>query len=137
MINTETFTARIEKILQKYELSAAAFAEKIEVGRSSVSHILSGRNKPSLDFVLKINHAFPEIDLYWLLKGDPDAISSSPLKKEDTTQREAISQPLSDKEEKSGGRKILPSATGQVADPAIERIVVLFRNGQFKIYENV
>ena len=37
--------------------------------RFSISHILSGRNKPSLDFVLKIIKEFPEVELYWLLNG--------------------------------------------------------------------
>ena len=37
--------------------------------RSSLSHLLSGRNKPSLDFILKIIEEFPEVDLYWILNG--------------------------------------------------------------------
>lgn len=60
---------RIQEILQKYQLSASNFAEKIGVPRSSISHIISGRNKPSLDFVLKTVEAFPEVDLHWLLYG--------------------------------------------------------------------
>ena len=52
-----------------YNESASSFAEKIGVQRSSISHILSGRNKPSLDFVLKVLSSFPEVELYWLLNG--------------------------------------------------------------------
>ena len=37
--------------------------------RSSLSHILSGRNKPSLDFILRVLQAFPDIDEKWLLHG--------------------------------------------------------------------
>ncbi|MDX1719117.1 MAG: helix-turn-helix transcriptional regulator, partial [Salegentibacter mishustinae] len=69
MVNTEDFSKRLHRILEFYELSAAGFADKIEVGRSSISHILSGRNKPSLDFVMKIVKSFPEVELYWLLNG--------------------------------------------------------------------
>ena len=64
---------RIRKVIDDSELSSAAFADKIGVQRSSISHILSGRNKPSLDFVLKLCDYYNDIDLDWLLKG----ISSS------------------------------------------------------------
>ncbi|MDH7445782.1 helix-turn-helix transcriptional regulator [Aquimarina sp. 2201CG14-23] len=52
-----------------YHVSASGFADAMGVGRSSISHILSGRNKPSLDFVMKITEAYPEAELYWLLYG--------------------------------------------------------------------
>lgn len=61
---------RIRKVIDESELSSAAFADKIGVQRSSISHILSGRNKPSLDFVLKILHAFPSVHSDWLLLGN-------------------------------------------------------------------
>lgn len=69
MINSEDFSKRLEKVIHFYDETAASFAEKIGVQRSSISHILSGRNKPSLDFVLKILSAYPEVELYWLLNG--------------------------------------------------------------------
>jgi transcriptional regulator with XRE-family HTH domain len=69
MVNSEQFAERLQQIMNRYDLSASAFAEKIHVGRSSISHILSGRNKPSLDFVLAVLKTFEEVDLYWLLNG--------------------------------------------------------------------
>lgn len=69
MVNTEEFIQRMEQILQYFGLSASAFADRIGVQRSSVSHLLSGRNKPSLDFVMKICDEFQEVDLYWFLQG--------------------------------------------------------------------
>ena len=69
MVNIEEFTKRLNQIMEYYDLSAASFADKIEVGRSSISHLLSGRNNPSLDFVMKIVKSFPEVELYWLLNG--------------------------------------------------------------------
>ena len=54
MVNTDDFIKRLELILEYYGLNASAFADKIGVQRSSLSHLLSGRNKPSLDFILKI-----------------------------------------------------------------------------------
>ena len=67
MLNNDNFISRLEIIMKKNQLSAAAFAERIGVQRSSVSHILSKRNKPSLDFILKINNSFNEVTLDWLL----------------------------------------------------------------------
>src|SRR5690606_33412524 len=70
MLNLVDFVKRLEELFQYYGLSAAAFADKIEVPRSSISHLLSGRNRPSLEFVLKIVQNFKEVDLYWLLNGE-------------------------------------------------------------------
>jgi plasmid maintenance system antidote protein VapI len=69
MVNSEEFVNRLEKILDYYNVSASAFADKIAVQRSTISHLLSGRNKPSLEFVLKVIKSFPEVNLYWLLNG--------------------------------------------------------------------
>lgn len=69
MINSLEFTTRIKKVMDYYQLSASLFADKIGVQRSSISHILSGRNKPSLDFILKITSQFKDVDIHWLLNG--------------------------------------------------------------------
>jgi len=66
-VNLDIFIRRLIEIMDNHQLNAAAFAEKIGVQRSSVSHILSKRNKPSLDFILKIHNTFDEVTLDWLL----------------------------------------------------------------------
>jgi transcriptional regulator with XRE-family HTH domain len=60
---------RITQLMEEKKLSATQFSDEIGIQRSSLSHVLSGRNKPSLDFMLKIKNRFPEIDLEWLLLG--------------------------------------------------------------------
>ncbi|TCP25800.1 helix-turn-helix protein [Tenacibaculum skagerrakense] len=60
---------RLKLILDYYDLTSSNFAEKIDVPRSSISHLLSGRNKPSLDFILKVDKTFEEVSLEWLLYG--------------------------------------------------------------------
>ncbi|MFM1836104.1 MAG: hypothetical protein RJA04_792, partial [Bacteroidota bacterium] len=52
---------KIELLIKRKQLSASQFADKLGIPRSSISHILSGRNKPSLDVVQKILRVFPEI----------------------------------------------------------------------------
>lgn len=60
---------RIELIMQSQNLTASQFADRIGIQRSGLSHILSGRNNPSLDFVLKVLKSFPELEPVWLLQG--------------------------------------------------------------------
>jgi transcriptional regulator with XRE-family HTH domain len=60
---------RIEQILEVENLSVSQFADKIGVQRSGMSHILSGRNKPSLDFAIKVLQTFPDLSSDWLLFG--------------------------------------------------------------------
>lgn len=61
---------RLKYLMKLNNLSASAFAEKIGVQPSSISHILSGRNKPSLEFVQKVLNQFPNISADWLLTGN-------------------------------------------------------------------
>ena len=63
------FTTRLQKLMDYHALSASGFATAIGVQRSSISHILSGRNKPSLDFVMKILHRFDDVSIEWLVDG--------------------------------------------------------------------
>jgi transcriptional regulator with XRE-family HTH domain len=69
MLDSTSFLTRLKSILDHYELSSSAFADAINVQRSSISHLLKGRNKPSLEFIMKIDEAFSEVDLQWLLYG--------------------------------------------------------------------
>ena len=62
-------TDRISLLLKARNITASQFADEIGVQRSSISHVLSGRNKPSLDFIQKILKRFPEINPDWLLFG--------------------------------------------------------------------
>jgi transcriptional regulator with XRE-family HTH domain len=60
---------RIELLMKCYNLSPSQFADRAGVQRASISHILSGRNKPSLEVLLKIFEAFPGLDMQWLMTG--------------------------------------------------------------------
>ena len=61
--------SRIEEFLKAENKTSAQLAEEIGVQPSGISHILSGRNKPSLDFVLKMLERYPFISTEWLLFG--------------------------------------------------------------------
>jgi transcriptional regulator with XRE-family HTH domain len=116
MLNSSEFSNRIKKLMEHHQLSASLFAEKIGVQRSSISHILSGRNKPSLDFVLKITTEFKDVDMYWLLKG----IGNFPKEKENKT---------------FNTTPALLSHKNQNDSKKIKRIVVFYDDGTFEEYQ--
>lgn len=61
---------RISKILEESNFTSSEFADEIDVQRSSISHITSGRNKPSLEFITKIKARFPDLSWDWLINGE-------------------------------------------------------------------
>ncbi len=60
---------RIKMVMKANQLNAASFADRIGVQRSNLSHILTGRNKPSLDFIEKMLIQFPKVNASWLISG--------------------------------------------------------------------
>ena len=78
MLNNSEIVLRIQSIMAENELSASSFADRIGVQRSSISHILSGRNKPSLDFLAKVESTFDEVSFSWLLKGEQITAAAFP-----------------------------------------------------------
>jgi transcriptional regulator with XRE-family HTH domain len=110
---------RLQYIMKLNNLTASAFADKIEVQRSSISHILSGRNKPSLEFIQKVLHAFPKISADWLITGNtsaPTEIVTSEVKSEPET---TYTSPTSPKEE-------------QLKHKSIKKIVVFYTDNTFE-----
>ncbi len=77
---------RIELLMKSYNLSPSQFADKTGIQRASVSHILSGRNKPSLEVMLKIYEAFPGLSMEWLMAGVGEGPSAAPVIKEESVQ---------------------------------------------------
>ena len=119
MINNAEFADRLRKIMDYYQLSASAFADRIQVQRSSISHLLSGRNKPSLEFVMRVVKEFDEVELYWLLNGKGSFPAASMVFSEPPV--EIKSSPIE-----------VPPPTE--AHKEIERIVVFYADGSFKAY---
>lgn len=155
MVNDKDFGKRIQEIMDYYAVSASSFADYMGVGRSSISHILSGRNKPSLDFVMKITEAYPEVGLQWLLygkgtfpKSDPptikkptnipepppvynvkhsSALTSDPdLFSQSDPQKENLEELISAKEK---------DFTNIPLDSKIDRIVIFYADGTFSSYQ--
>jgi transcriptional regulator with XRE-family HTH domain len=156
MVNTDDFIKRLEIILDFNSLSASSFADKIGVQRSSLSHLLSGRNKPSLDFILKIIEVFPDVDLYWILNGkgtfpksenkiETNIITPTPFTDVKFEEKEILIQTdlFSEKIVKTKNQveeKFLNSipinqiSSSQKNEAEIDRIVIFYKNGTFKNY---
>jgi DNA-binding XRE family transcriptional regulator len=149
MLNTEDFIKRLEILLDYYSLNASSFADQIGVQRSSISHLLSGRNKPSLDFVLKIIEVFPDINLYWILHGKEEFLKKNAENKNiglskattviaPTSLAENIKKDLFDttEVEKVGIVKSNLLSTDSNLASEIFKIVIFYKNGTFKDFTN-
>lgn len=122
MLNVDNLIARIKVLMDQHELNASSFAEMIGVQRSSISHVLSGRNKPSLEFLAKIETAFDEVSFEWLLKGDLDnAPISPPTRSVISPQNELTKIP-----QKSIEKPLTPAASEDIV-----KIVHYYADGSF------
>jgi predicted transcriptional regulator len=157
MVNIEDFIKRLEIVLDFYGLNASSFADQIGVQRSSLSHLLSGRNKPSLDFILKIVDVYPEVDLYWILNGKGSFPKSS-IETVEMVEKRNLSPVLEtislDAKNNTGDSHDLfseiPTATTKIVNEnekttfknafpklesnELEKIVFFYKNGTFKVY---
>jgi transcriptional regulator with XRE-family HTH domain len=119
---------RIKKLMETKNLSSTQFSDEIGIQRSSLSHILSGRNNPSLDFMLKIKSRFPEINLDWLLLGSGTMVEEKLAEKE--IKQELVEEP---------GQKILPeiglfSETEKIPDQLEENYDQLAKSEDQPVY---
>lgn len=126
----EEIISRIQKVIDHYGLTVSAFADAIGVQRSSISHLLNGRNKPSLDFIMKLIIAYPDVDLYWLLKGEgefPQSANEVPIEL--------------DMEERNSGAKDLKEPSLPTSRQRLEqqnqnpvKIVAFYPDGTFQSF---
>jgi len=138
---------RIQKLITSEQLTASKFADKIGVRRSNISHILSGRNKPSLDFIEKVMSCFKDLNLDWLILGkgemyqkkntkdlfNPVSIPQSkeaPLNKEEKTEAPETTPKQSESQ--------LPLNVANVANSAIvlptkevDKVIIFYRDKTF------
>jgi transcriptional regulator with XRE-family HTH domain len=140
---------RIQKFLEVEQISASKFADEIGVQRSSISHILSGRNNPSLEVIQKILTNFDYINAEWLITGkgemfkptrQPTLFDNINTKKENEEQKseniEVKNEPLKipDGENKTDNRQNLYHKDLAAAD-RIVKVILLYNNGKAEVFE--
>jgi len=132
MLNTERFLERLEFLMENNQLNATAFAEKIGVQRSSVSHILSKRNKPSLEFMLKIHEHFDEVNLEWLILGNQNIPLPPPPPPKDTN--ETLEMDLIQEDQKKETAQNVQAFDGVQKNEEVSQIIQLYKDGSFRTY---
>lgn len=123
--------SRIQEVIRKNQLNAAKFADRIGVQRSNLSHVLTGRNKPGLDFIEKVLIEFPNIDANWLITG-----TESPTDKSNVTGRVQENQSISAEKRNNtivnsktlADQKIVSQTE---KDAKVEKVIVFYSNGTF------
>ena len=138
---------KIKQILVDKNISPSHFADEIGIQRSSISHIIAGRNKPSLDIVQKIIKRFPDLGINWILEDEdlPESISEiKPFKADNYTvfngqksniaglaesRRNNVSNP-NITQENHGIDKSLPAE-----EKRVERILIFYSDGTFQEFK--
>jgi transcriptional regulator with XRE-family HTH domain len=133
---------RVLKLIIHLGYTATKFADAIGVQRSGISHILSGRNQPSYDFIVKILNKYPDLDAEWLILGKgemlkPDKLKeivASPLKnskystKSDT---DLFTFPVDKKESQLTSQNNIEKVTDVTS---VNRVIILSSDGTFDVY---
>lgn len=134
---------RIAHIMRAKNLKASDFAELLGIQPSGISHILSGRNQPSLDFVKKIKETFPEYNLDWIVFGKGPMTTSEPFRESfapvinnpESTEMEDIispSAPFSPVTETEAVSNMPVVSSPASNDAGVKFLFVLYDDGTFE-----
>ena len=137
---------KLEYLLREKQLTATSLARLLEIQPSGISHIMSGRNKPSFDLVVKILSAFPDINPDWLLL-DSDEVyrrggTSSTHDLFGFDDQPPQSDPSFDSQEniefsesKTEVENLsMQNFSAKKSSKAVDRIVVLYADGTFESF---
>lgn len=116
----EKFIERLKIIIDLKEMQPSHFADEIGIQRSGLSHIIAGRNKPSVDFLEKLVRKFDDININWLLTGIGEPI----IKKKVSPDKDVLEDNQNDT-----NLDTLPNK-----EKEIERIVVFYTDKTFETF---
>ena len=122
--------SRLNQLLQVEGMSKSEFAERLDVAPATISHLLSGRNKPSCEIIRAIGEKFPELSLDWLINGNGKMFKNDDFSMQDTSSPGLFdSQPTFkalDKAEKQVELKPV------IKEKSISKIMIFFTDGTFQ-----
>jgi transcriptional regulator with XRE-family HTH domain len=151
----EDIGSRIAELIEESALTHSDFAERIGSSSATISHILKGRNKPSLQVITQIKKAFTNVNIDYLLTGEgslfeevtpgqqiavegaalPSAfpmegirkvnVSGVPSNTPEPEVEEKIVKEINEQSDQSPQRPV---------DSDIEQVMILYRDGSFKVY---
>ncbi|MEO6286190.1 MAG: helix-turn-helix transcriptional regulator [Dyadobacter sp.] len=121
---------KIKQILINKNISPSLFADEIGIQRSSMSHILAGRNKPSLDIVQKIVKRYPELGLSWILDDEPlpAPILAAPTASSESRQKNVMV--ASTVQENVAKQKPEPKP-----EKRVDKILIFYSDGTFQEFK--
>ena len=137
---------KIKQILVDKSISPSHFADEIGVQRSSISHILAGRNRPSLDIVQKIMRRYPDLGMDWILEDEEFTLPIMNTTSYGT--RDKVENPVHIPVSRNGSDSPVrkdpplvsqradsePSSEAPVLAKTVERILIFYSDGTFKQY---
>lgn len=141
----EDIKDRLAHILRAKNLTASQFAELMEIQPSNVSHLLNGRNKPSLDFLIKIKEVFPEYSFDWIIMGkkpitinEPNPVNSEnqELKFEENEDERVIEFDDIDEnyqETEDIEQKVVDNQPKRIESSDIKKVLVVYSDNTFEI----
>lgn len=147
MIELDNLLDRIRLIMNSYGLTNSQLCQKIGVQRSLLSHVFSKRNRPSLDFLLKIHEAFDDVTLDWLLLGkgeinlphDLFSVEDPVVNENSNEDNQHVKDKMTSPTPTTYPSKLLTENADQrdldLLDKPIE-VVFLYPDGTFKIFQN-
>ena len=121
-MNKKNILNRIKKIIEKNNLSNSEFAEKIGIPKSSVTHLLSERNNPSLDIIIKISEAFENISTDYLIFGQENQVK--PTIQDSNTLFNELDESVSEDTVKDSNNKV-------------KSIILIYENNKFEQIDNL
>ena len=121
-MNKKNILNRIKKIIEENNLSNSEFAEKIGIPKSSVTHLLSERNNPSLDIITKISEAFENISTDYLIFGQENKVKTT-IQHSNTLFNE-LDESLSEDSVKDSNNKV-------------KSIILIYENNKFEQIDNL
>ena len=121
-MNKKNILNRIKKIIEENNLSNSEFAEKIGIPKSSVTHLLSERNNPSLDIIIKISEAFEDISTDYLIFGQENQAEST------------IQDPNTLFSELEQG---IPEDSVKDSNNKVKSIILIYENNKFEQIDNL
>lgn len=122
---------RFKDFMEENSINASQLAENIGVQKSSISHILSGRNKPSLDFVVKLLRTYPTLDIYWLLNGSQKKnLSIAPINEKENSVNDLFSKETTPNPTNVVNNE-LKTKIADVNEKSISKIVIFYNDLTF------
>jgi transcriptional regulator with XRE-family HTH domain len=122
---------RLKELMTQLSISAAELADKIGVQRSSISHILNGRNLPSSQFIERLLNSYPEVDARWLITGKGGIFRSDSHSKPGEPVKADIIHSEEIKPAKASQCEIPPVVN---REKKIERVLFFYQDRSFSEY---